>query len=178
MPKKKTTTKKAAPKKTVSDDSQKTLVTKQGLQVLIDEYEHLTKNKRKEVSERLKEAISYGDLSENSEYEDAKNEQAQLEARIALLDQQIKNAEIIKDHKGKKVSKIELGSTVKIHDEKGKKSDVEEYTIVGTTEADPMNHRISNESPIGGALLGAKKGDVVEVKAPGGTVKYKVIDFD
>ena len=156
----------------VTQDDQ-ILVTKEGLRKLKEELDHLKNTKRQEVAKRLKEAISYGDLSENSEYEEAKNEQAFVEGRILELEKKIKNAKII--GAGKDGSKdIMIGSTVSIKNRAGS-SDAETYTIVGSTEADPLDHKISNESPIGKALIGHKKGDTVEVSAPIGKIKYEVV---
>jgi transcription elongation factor GreA len=155
-----------------SSDEKATFVTKEGLKKLQDELELLKTVKRKEVAKRLEEAISYGDLSENSEYEEAKNEQAFVEGRILELEEMIKNAEVISTSKHGKV--IELGSTVVIKRTKPREGEDEEFTIVGSTEADPLNHRISNESPIGAALLDHKQGDQVEVRVPAGKVSYKI----
>lgn len=152
-----------------------TLVTKEGLKKLQDELEELKGVKRKEVAERLKEAISYGDLSENSEYQEAKTEQAFIEGRILELEQMIKNAKIISDKKATTKSKdIQIGTTVTIRN-KTEGDDPVEYTIVGSTEADPLDHKISNESPVGKALLGKKKGDTVDVNTPAGRYKYEVV---
>lgn len=152
-----------------------TLVTKEGLKKLQDELEELKHVKRKEVAERLKEAISYGDLSENSEYQEAKTEQAFIEGRILELEQMIKNARIISDKKDSTKGKdIQIGTTVTIRN-KTDGDDPIEYTIVGSTEADPLDHKISNESPVGKALLGKKKGDIVDVKTPAGMFKYEVV---
>ena len=163
MPKKATTDMK------VKTDEKATLLTKEGLKKLQDELENLKKVRRREVAGRLKEAISYGDLSENSEYEEAKNEQAFVEGRILELEEQIMNAEVIKSHKG---SVVQLGATVKVTNlTTGEDA---EYTIVGSTEADPLVGRISNESPVGAALLEQKVGAEVNVMAPKGTVKMKI----
>lgn len=152
-----------------------TLVTKEGLKKLQEELDLLKTVRRKEVAERLKEAISYGDLSENSEYQEAKNEQAFIEGRILELEQMIKSARIISDKKADTKSKdIQIGTTVTIRN----KTDNDEpvaYTIVGSTEADPLDHKISNESPVGKALLGKKKGDTVDVKTPAGMFKYEIL---
>ena len=156
-------------------DEDKTFVTKEGLKKLKEELEHLKKVRRQEVAQRLKEAISYGDLSENSEYEEAKNEQAFLEGRILELENKIKNAKIISDKKATKSGKeVEIGSTVTVNN-KGKSSESEVYTIVGSTEADPVEHKISNESPIGKAFLGKNKGDTVVVETPSGNLKYEIL---
>lgn len=154
-------------------EMQKTLITKEGLEKMQKEMEDLRTTKRAEVAQRLKEAIAMGDLSENSEYDEAKNAQAFLEGRIVQLEQQIRTAQIIV--KGKK-NRIDVGSTVTIED-------MEEYvketvTIVGSAESNPFEGRISNESPVGRALVGAKAGDIVEADAPNSVIKYKVISID
>jgi transcription elongation factor GreA len=146
------------------------VVTKEGLKKLQDELDNLKNVRRKEVSERLKEAISYGDLSENSEYEEAKNEQAFVEGRIIELEHMIRDAKVV-DEKHHSKKQVEIGTHVTV--KKGKKE--MKLTIVGSTEADPFNDRISNESPMGQALLGAKKGDKVEVNAPSGKATYEVV---
>ena len=156
------------------DDQEETLVTKEGLKKLKEELENLKTVRRKEVAQRLKEAISYGDLSENSEYEEAKNEQAFIEGRILELEQKIKSAKIITekstDKRGKEVN---IGSSVTI---RNAESDEEQsYTIVGATEADPFENKISNESPIGKALLSKVKGDDVKVPTPSGIVQYEIV---
>lgn len=154
-------------------EMQKTLITKEGLEKMQKELEDLRTTKRAEVAQRLKEGIAMGDLSENSEYDEAKNAQAFLEGRIVQLEQQIRTAQIIV--KGKK-NRIDVGSTVTIED-------MEEYvketvTIVGSAESNPFEGRISNESPVGRALVGAKAGDIVEADAPNSVIKYKVISID
>ncbi|MCT4592018.1 MAG: transcription elongation factor GreA [Candidatus Gracilibacteria bacterium] len=154
----------------------KVLLTEEGLQKLRDELEYLKDTKRDEVAKRLQEAISYGDLSENSEYEEAKNEQAFCEGRIVELEKMIKNAEIIDEKKAHKAKTVRIGTTVVIEN-LTKTEEIAEYTIVGSTEADPFAARISNESPIGKSLLGKKKGDIAEVKAPGGDFEFKIVDL-
>ena len=129
--------------------------------------------KRKEVAARLKEAIAYGDLSENSEYEEAKNEQAFVEGRIAELDQMITHAKIITDDK-RGEDTVQIGTTVTVQN-LTEDDDPETYTIVGSTEADPIASRISNESPIGSALLGKAKNDIIKVKVPAGIFEYKIL---
>ena len=152
-------------------------ITKEGLKQLKEELDNLKNVKRKEVLTRLKEAISYGDLSENSEYEESKNEQAFVEGRIIELEGKIKKAQIISEKKGtEKVDCVQIGTTVKIQNLTDN-DDPETYTIVGSTEADPMNNRISNESPIGMSVIGKHKGDLVKVDAPAGILEYKVISF-
>lgn len=154
-------------------EMQKTLITKEGLEKMQKELEDLRTTKRAEVAQRLKEAIAMGDLSENSEYDEAKNAQAFLEGRIVQLEQQIRTAQIIV--KGKK-NRIDVGSTVTIEDmEEHVKETV---TIVGAAESNPFEGRISNESPVGRALVGAKAGDIVEADAPNSVIKYKVISID
>ncbi len=157
-------------------DDDQTLVTKEGLKKLKEELENLKTVRRQEVANRLKEAISYGDLSENSEYEEAKNEQAFVEGRILELENKIKNAKIISEKKSdaRRGKEVEIGSTVTVS-EKGHGDDSARYTIVGSTEADPLEHKISNESPLGKSLLGKHKGDLVEVDAPSGKSKYEII---
>lgn len=154
-------------------EMQKTLITKEGLEKMQKELEDLRTTKRAEVAQRLKEAIAMGDLSENSEYDEAKNAQAFLEGRIVQLEQQIRTAQIIV--KGKK-NRIDVGSTVTIEDmEEHVKETV---TIVGSAESNPFEGSISNESPVGRALVGAKAGDIVEADAPNSVIKYKVISID
>jgi len=156
-----------------NDEAQQTLVTKEGLKKLKEELEELENVKRKEVAQRLKEAISFGDLSENSEYEDAKNEQALVETRIAELKQKIKTAKIITEKKGSGKT-VKIGSTVRIEN-LTEKDEPETYTIVGSTEADPTAAKISNESPIGAAIMDKNQGDEVTVQTPAGEMKYKIV---
>ena len=152
------------------------ILTQEGFDKLEEERDMLVSVRRKEVSERLKEAISYGDLSENAEYDAAKNEQAELEERIAKLEQMIRNARVISDDE---VSGdvVNVGLTVKIKDQDT--GDVEEYTIVGSTEADPFAEpaKISSDSEVGRSLLGKKVGDKVEVSVPDGLLHYVVEDI-
>ena len=157
-----------------SDDTKMILITKDGLEKLQEELKYLKEVKRKEVAERIKEAISYGDLSENSEYEESKNEQAFLEGRIMELEDKVKFARIIDDRAKTKVT-VRMGSTVVIQNVSKKGMESEEYTIVGSTEADPLNHKISNESPVGNALLDKKTGDTVKVIVPAGVYDYKLL---
>ncbi len=153
--------------------SKPTFVTAEGLQKLKDELEYLKVTKRKEIAEALKQAKAFGDLSENSEYDEAKNEQAEVERHIAELEETLENIEIIKA--GGKKNKIHVGSSVKVHDIEFDEEIT--YTIVGSTESDPLENKISDESPIGKALLGAKPGDEVSAETPGGTVKMKVLEI-
>ena len=154
-----------------TNDQNVVLLTKEGLAKVEEELATLKTTGRKEVSARLAEAISYGDLSENSEYDEAKNQQAFIEGRILALEDQIKNAKIIEDSGTKDKGTIKIGSKVTL-----KRPDTEaiEYTIVGSTEADPMAHKISNESPVGEAILGKKIKDTVKVQAPGGLFEYTI----
>lgn len=155
---------------------QETILTEEGLKKLEDELDYLRSEKRQQVAERLKVAISYGDISENSEYDDAKNEQAFVEGRILTLEKMIRNAKVIKDSEiNKKV--VSLGSQVTIKDMETEEE--EEYTVVGTTEADPMADppRISNESPVGKAILGQKVGSVCKVPTPAGELIYKIVSI-
>jgi len=162
----------------ITEDGKKvTLITKDGLDKLKDELKSLKDVKRKEVAGRIKEAISYGDLSENSEYEEAKNEQAFVEGRILELEEKIKNAKIISGRK--KVTKtVQLGTTIHLKNLTKGKDDLEIYTIVGSTEADPFLGNISNESPLGNALLDKEKGDKIKVIIPAGTVEYLIVKVD
>src|SRR3989344_1617807 len=162
---------------TAQDDSgndEQTLVTKEGLRKLKEELDYLKTVRRQEVAQRLKEAISYGDLSENSEYEEAKNEQAFVEGRILELEVKVKNAKIISEKTEGHWKEVTIGSTITVEN-KTEHGEPESYTIVGSTEADPLEHRISNESPIGRSLLGRKRGDVVTVATPSGTFKYEIL---
>ncbi len=158
-------------------DDDLTLVTKEGLKKLKEELEYLKTVRRQEVAQRLKEAISYGDLSENSEYEEAKNEQAFVEGRIIELEQKIKNAKIIGEKRAdvRHGKEVDIGSTVTVAN-RTDNDDPETYTIVGSTEADPLDQKISNESPIGKALLSKKKGDLVEIASPSGQIRYEILN--
>jgi len=151
------------------------LLTSDGMEKLETELDHLKTVKRKEIADRIKEAISYGDITDNAEYEDAKNEQAFIEGRIITLEKMLRRARLLEksdddDHH------VVLGSTVKLRDVG--LDNVEEYTIVSTAEADPTEKKISNESPVGKALIGRTIGDQVEVKVPAGTLKYKIEAVD
>ena len=150
------------------------LLTQEGYDKIVAEHEELVSVRRKEISEKLKEAISYGDLSENAEYDAAKEEQAEIEARIVQLEKMLRNAEVIDEEEGAKDT-ISLGTTVTVLDVEF--DEEMEYTIVGSAEADPMNGRISNESPVGMALLGHKKDDIIMIETPDGEVEFKVLRF-
>ena len=155
-------------------DVKETLLTAEGLKKLEDELAYYKSVRRIEVSQRIKTAIEYGDISENSEYDDAKNEQAFIEGEILTLESQIRNSEIIKaDDSNKDV--VHLGNTVVIKDMEYDED--ETYTIVGSTEADTTEGKISNESPVGMAILGKTVGTVVQVKVPAGTLEYKIVEI-
>lgn len=148
------------------------IVTEEGLVKLEEELDYLKATKRKEISERIKIAIGFGDLSENAEYDEAKNEQAQVEERIYKLEQMIAKAQVI-DHSKIDKNKVNVGSVVTIMDLE--ENEEVEYKIVGSTEADPFEFRISNDSPVGAALLGRELNDTVDVVVPDGIVQYKII---
>lgn len=147
------------------------LLSLEGLKQLEQELFTLRTVKRLEVAERIKQAREYGDIAENSEYEDAKNEQAFIEGRILVLEKTLRNAVVIDDHVAG--DKVVLGSSVILKDLEYQ--DQLAYTIVGTLEADPMQNRISNESPVGRAIMGKGVGAIVEVDAPDGTIKYEIL---
>ncbi len=152
------------------------ILTPEGLQKLKDEIEDLSTRKRREVAERIKEAREFGDISENSEYDDAKNEQAMLESRIATLEDKLRSASVI-DQSELNSDVVRVGSVVTVNDEERSKSLT--YSIVGSTEADPSANKLSNESPVGQALLGHKRGETVTVALPNGTVrKLKITKID
>lgn len=147
-------------------------LTSEGLVKIEDELDELKSVKRKEVAARIKVALSFGDISENSEYDQAKNEQAQLEERIAKLENMLRNAKII-DEDEITTDKVSIGSKVEVKD---LEFDEEmEYVLVGSAEADPYEGRISNESPLGSALIGREIGDIVEVNVPDGVIKYEIL---
>lgn len=147
------------------------VLTAEGLEKLQNELDELKTVHRKEVNDRIRQAKEYGDLSENAEYEDAKQEQAFIEGRILKLEQMIRNARIINESEYAS-DEVHLGASVKVKDLKN--NDSYEFSIVGSAEADPVNQRISNESPLGRALIGHKKGETVDVTTPRGVVKYKI----
>jgi transcription elongation factor GreA len=150
------------------------LLTTDGLRKLEDELEHLKSVKRREVAERIKVAIGYGDISENSEYEDAKNEQAFIEGRIITLEKMLRNARIINED-DVDTSTVSVGSTVVLEDME--LAETMQYTIVGSAESDPLQNKISNESPVGKAILGKQKGQVVDVSVPAGVIQYRIMDI-
>ena len=154
--------------------SEEILLTQEGYDKIVAEHEELVSVRRKEVSERLKEAISYGDISENAEYDAAKNEQAELEERILKLENMIRKATIINEEEMSS-DRVRVGLTVKVLDVE--ENEEMEFTIVGSTEADPFEGRISNESEVGKNLLGKQKGDTVQIIVPDGLLTYKVVDI-
>jgi len=149
-------------------------MTNEGYQKLETELEQLKIVKRKEVAEKIKEALAFGDISENSEYDEAKNEQADLEKRILKLENMVRNANIV-DESSIDTTKVTVGCHVKVKDLEY--DEVVDYHVVGSAEADPFELRISNESPLGVALMGREAGTVVEVNAPDGIVKYEVLEI-
>ncbi len=150
------------------------IVTEEGLKKLQDELEYLKTTKRKEVVEAIRVALSFGDLSENSEYDEAKNEQAKTEARISELEESLKHVKVISDS-DVTTDTINVGNRVKVYDEE---FDEEiEYTIVGSTEADPLENKISDQSPIGAALIGQQVGHRVDVTTPGGVITLKILEI-
>lgn len=150
------------------------LLTQEGFDNLEKELDYLKTEKRAEIAERIKIALGFGDLSENSEYDEAKSAQAANEDKIAELENKVRYAKII-DGKEIDTKTVQVGNTVNLWDEEFEEE--VSYTIVGSTEADLLQNRISNESPIGAALLGAKKNQVVEVQAPSGVLKYKILSI-
>ena len=152
----------------------KNILTYKGLREYEDELHERKVVKRKEVAQKIKEAREQGDLSENSEYDAAKDEQRNNEARIEELEKILKNAEVVVEDEVD-LDKINVGCQVKIYDLELKEE--VEYKIVGSTEADSLEGKISNESPMGKALIGAKVGDVVDVEAPVGTIQYKILEI-
>ena len=144
------------------------ILTPEGYQNLVDELEHLRTDRRQEVAERIREAREFGDISENSEYDDAKNEQAMLEQRIASLQDRLRRAAVI-DDKHIDTEIVGVGAVVHVKDQKSGKS--QKFQIVGSAEADPTSQKLSNESPIGKALVGRKRNDVVTVEVPRGPKK-------
>ena len=156
------------------EENKEILVTQEGYDNLEKELDFLKTEKRAEITERIRVALGFGDLSENSEYDEAKSAQAANETKIAELENKIRYARII-DESEIDTKTVQIGNIVKVHDEEFNE-DVE-YTIVGSTEVDLLNNKISNESPMGIALLGAKKGQTVEVEAPAGVMKYKILSI-
>lgn len=156
-------------------ENKQIMLTDAGLLKLEQELEMLKTQKRQEVAEKIKVARGFGDLSENSEYDAAKEEQAQVEARIVHIENMLKNAKVI-DQDDIDLTKVGIGTKVKVYDEE---FDEElEYSIVGSTEADPDLFKISDESPVGRALIGKSIGDIVDVDTPGGVIKFKILSIN
>ena len=147
-------------------ETKKNILTYEGLKALEDELHELKVNRRREVAQKIKEAREQGDLSENAEYDAAKEEQRDIELRIEEIDKILKNAEVVDDNDGCTVTIKDLEFNEEM-----------EYKIVGSTEADSLKGKISNESPVGKALIGAQKGETVEVETPAGIIKYEILDF-
>ncbi len=155
--------------------SKQIIVTDEGLNKLKEELAYLKDVKRKEVIEAIRVALGYGDLSENSEYDEAKNEQAKVEGRIQELEEMLKHVQVIDDSKITN-DEVHVGSKVLVYDENW--DEEVSYLIVGSTEADPMENKISDQSPIGMALLGARLGETVHAETPGGVVKLKIMNIE
>ena len=149
------------------------LLTPEGMEKLQDELQSLRTEKRREVAERIAHAREFGDISENSEYDDAKNEQAMVEQKIAQLEERLNRARVI-DKKDVPKGVVAVGTRVRLRDLDAKQT--VEYVIVGSAEANPREQKLSNESPVGRAIIGKKKGETVEVSAPRGSLKYKIMD--
>jgi len=154
--------------------SKEFVLTKEGYEKLIEELENLTNKRRKEVAARIKSAIEFGDISENSEYDDAKNEQAFVEGRIIQVNDMLANAALI-DNKNVTTDKVSVGCCVSLLDIECNEKCV--YRVVGSVEADPENEKISNESPVGRAILGKRIGQIVKIEVPSGFVEYQVLDI-
>ena len=152
----------------------KNILTYEGLKKLEDELQDLKVNQRREIAQKIKEAREQGDLSENAEYDAAKDEQRDIEARIEQIEKILKNAEVVLDEEID-LDKISIGCLVRVLDVEY--DEEEEYKLVGSSEASSLQNKISNESPVGKALIGAKVGDIVEVEAPAGVIKYKVLSI-
>ena len=150
------------------------ILTPQGYEKLKQEIEYLSTDKRREVADRIRIAREFGDIAENAEYDDAKNEQAMLEHRIAQLEERLSAARVISKGDIKK-DVVSVGSTVRLRDVDAKKTF--EYHIVGSAEANPAENKLSNESPVGKAIIGHKKGETVEVAAPRGSLKFKILEI-
>jgi len=150
------------------------ILTPEGFEKLKDEIEYLSNDRRREVAERIRVAREFGDIAENAEYDTAKNEQAHLEARIALLEERLAHSRVV-TKKEIKSGEVSIGTKVRLRDVRANKT--VEYHIVGSAEADPAENKLSNESPVGKAIMGRKKGDTVEVAAPRGKLKFKIMDI-
>ena len=149
------------------------LLTPAGYAKLQEEIRYLSNERRREVAERIKQAREFGDIAENSEYDDAKNEQAMLEHRIAQLEDRLANARVIDEEVS--TDAVAIGTRVRLKDIDA--NETVEYQIVGSMEANPAEHKLSNESPVGKAIIGRKKGETVEVAAPRGSLRFKIMDI-
>lgn len=158
----------------VSEPGRETILTEAGRRKLEDELDHLRTTKRRDVAERIKQAKEFGDLTENAEYDDAKNEQAFVEGRILQIEQMLRSARVI-DTSEASEDTVSVGVTVRLRDIAAG-SEIS-YTIVGSAEADPVSDRISNESPVGQALIGRRKGETVTVRVPAGTFQYEILEI-
>ena len=155
-------------------NNKEVVLTYEGLKKLEEELDYLKSVRRREIAEKIKQALDFGDISENSEYDEAKEEQANLEMKIIHIENMLKNAKVI-DEDDINTDEVSIGSKVKLLDIEF--DEEVEYYLVGSTEADPSQYKISNESPIGMAIIGEKVGDIVEVEAPGGIVRYKILEI-
>ncbi|HHU79263.1 MAG: transcription elongation factor GreA [Caldicoprobacterales bacterium] len=155
--------------------NRETILTPAGVEKLEQELTYLKKVRRREVAARIKQAIAFGDLTENTEYDEAKNEQAFIEGRIVTLENMLKNAKVIDDD-DITTDVVSIGCTVKLLDKEF--NEVTEYTIVGSAEADPSRNRISNESPVGRSLIGKSMGEEVEVVVPDGTITFQILEIN
>ncbi len=156
-------------------ENKQIVLTDEGLLKLEQELESLKTEKRQEVAEKIKIARGFGDLSENAEYDAAKEEQAQVEARIVQLEKMLKNAKVI-DMDDIDLNRVSVGTRVKVYDEEF--DEEVEYSIVGSTEADPYTNKISDESPVGRGLIGRNIGETVQIETPGGTVSLRILSID
>ena len=151
------------------------ILTPEGYEKLKSEIQHLSNDKRREVADRIRVARDFGDISENAEYDDAKNEQAMLEHKIAQLEERLVHARVI-ERGDVDLSVVSVGAKVRLRDVDAKQT--VEYVIVGSAEADPAESKLSNESPVGKAIIGRKKGETVEVAAPRGALKFKIMGIE
>ena len=158
-----------------NDNNKEVLLTEEGYEKLEKELDNLVNVKRREVAKRIKVAREFGDISENSEYDDAKNEQAFIEGRIKEIKNMLRNARVVKDDEVTDKT-VNIGTTVKLKDKDN--DEIYSYTIVGAAESDPLNYKISHESPIGKSIIGHKIGDTVKVEVPSGIISYEVLSIE
>jgi transcription elongation factor GreA len=156
------------------DQLKEVILTPEGFEKLKDEIEYLSVDRRRDIADRIRTAREFGDIAENAEYDAAKNEQAHLEARIAMLEERLANSRVV-TKKEIKSGEVSIGTKVRLRDVKAGKT--VEYHIVGSAEADPSANKLSNESPVGKAIMGRKKGETVEVAAPRGKMTFKIMDI-